>query len=61
MREQCFRGEGEIRDVPMQEDLERVVGRTIEVYGEVYILLNNAVVSRGERPEVMPRSTNDER
>lgn len=54
MRERGFQVEGELCDVSKAEDVQRVVDRTIEVYGEVDILLNNAGVSWGERPEKMP-------
>lgn len=54
LREQGFQVEGELCDVSNPEDVRRVVDRTIEVYGEVDILLNNAGVSWGERPERMP-------
>jgi len=54
MREQGFKAEGVLCDVSVPEDVRRVVDRTIEVYGKVDILLNNAGVSWGERPERMP-------
>ncbi|HKS26937.1 MAG TPA: glucose 1-dehydrogenase [Pyrinomonadaceae bacterium] len=54
MREQGFQVEGELCDVSKAEDVQRVVDRTVEVYGEVDILVNNAGVSWGERPERMP-------
>src|ERR671917_267717 len=54
MRERGFWGEGLVCDVSSPEDVQRVVDGTIEVYGRVDILLNNAGVSWGERPERMP-------
>jgi gluconate 5-dehydrogenase len=54
MREQGINVEGVLCDVSRPEDVQRVVDRTIEVYGKVDILLNNAGVSWGERPERMP-------
>jgi NAD(P)-dependent dehydrogenase (short-subunit alcohol dehydrogenase family) len=54
MRERGVKAEGVLCDVSVPEDVQRVVDRTIEVYGKVDILLNNAGVSWGERPERMP-------
>jgi gluconate 5-dehydrogenase len=54
MRERGFQAEGALCDVSKPDDVQRVVDRTIEVYGKVDILLNNAGVSWGERPETMP-------
>src|SRR5215211_7136126 len=47
MRAKGFRAEGLRCDVSKPEDVQRVVDRTIEVYGQVDILLNNAGVSWG--------------
>jgi gluconate 5-dehydrogenase len=54
MRAQGFRVEGELCDVSNPEQVQRVVDRTMEIYGRVDILINNAGVSWGERPERMP-------
>jgi len=54
MRERGFRVEGMLCDVSKPEDVQRVVDRTVEVFGKVDILVNNAGVSWGERPEAMP-------
>ncbi len=54
MRERGFRAEGVLCDVANPEDVQRVVDKTMETYGQVDILLNNAGVSWGERPETMP-------
>jgi NAD(P)-dependent dehydrogenase (short-subunit alcohol dehydrogenase family) len=54
MRQLGFRAEGMLCDVSRPDDVERVVDRTIEVYGKADILLNNAGISWGERPEKMP-------
>jgi gluconate 5-dehydrogenase len=54
MRERGFQAEGVLCDVSNQGDVQRVVDRTIEVYGKVDILLNNAGISWGARPEAMP-------
>ena len=54
MRERGFRAEGVLCDVSNPEDVQRVVDKTLETYGQVDILLNNAGVSWGERPEKMP-------
>lgn len=54
MRERGFKAEGMLCDVSNPEQVQRVVDRTIEVYGQLDILINNAGVSWGERPERMP-------
>ena len=54
MRGRGFRAEGVLCDVSKPQDVQAVVDKTIEVYGQVDILLNNAGVSWGERPESMP-------
>ena len=46
--------EGLLCDVANPEQVQRVVDKTIEVYGKVDILINNAGISWGERPEKMP-------
>jgi NAD(P)-dependent dehydrogenase (short-subunit alcohol dehydrogenase family) len=47
-RERGFRCEGEICDVSNAEDVQRVVNRTIEIYGQIDILVNNAGVTWGQ-------------
>jgi NAD(P)-dependent dehydrogenase (short-subunit alcohol dehydrogenase family) len=54
MRGEGFRVEGELCDVSRPEQVQRVVDRAVEIYGRVDILINNAGVSWGERPERMP-------
>jgi len=54
MRERGFQAEGMLCDVSKPSDVQAVVDKTMEVYGRVDILLNNAGVSWGERPESMP-------
>lgn len=54
MRERGFRAEGVLCDISQPEQVQRVVDRTIETYRKVDILLNNAGISWGERPEAMP-------
>jgi NAD(P)-dependent dehydrogenase (short-subunit alcohol dehydrogenase family) len=54
MRERGLRVEGMLCDVSQPDDVQAVVDKTMEVYGHVDILLNNAGVSWGERPETMP-------
>ena len=49
-----FNVEGLPGDVAEPEQVQRVVDKTIEAYGKVDILINNAGVSWGERPEKMP-------
>ena len=47
-RERGFKCEGEICDVSNPEDVQRVVNRTIEIYGQIDILVNNAGVTWGQ-------------
>jgi gluconate 5-dehydrogenase len=54
MRERGFQAEGVLCDVTSAEQVQRVVDKTIEVFGKVDILINNAGISWGERPEAMP-------
>jgi len=54
MRERGFQVEGMLCDVSKPSDVQAVVDRTMEVYGRLDILLNNAGISWGERPEAMP-------
>jgi NAD(P)-dependent dehydrogenase (short-subunit alcohol dehydrogenase family) len=49
-----FRVEGMLADVAKPADVHAVVDATIKVYGQIDILINNAGVSWGERPEAMP-------
>jgi NAD(P)-dependent dehydrogenase (short-subunit alcohol dehydrogenase family) len=53
-RARGFRAEGLLCDVANPEQVQLVVDKTIEAYGKVDILLNNAGVSWGELPERMP-------
>lgn len=53
-RERGFTCEGLLCDVAKADDVQRVVDRTIESYGKIDILINNAGISWGERPETMP-------
>ena len=54
MRARGFKAEGMICDVANPEQVQRVVDKTIEAYGRVDILINNAGVSWGEGAEKMP-------
>lgn len=49
-----FKTEGMLCDVSKSEQVQAVVDTTIAKYDQVDILINNAGVSWGERPEVMP-------
>jgi gluconate 5-dehydrogenase len=49
-----FAAEGEICDVSNAEDIQAVVNETIEKFGKVDILINNAGISWGAMPEDMP-------
>ena len=49
-----FSAEGLLCDVANQEQVQAVVDKTVEAFGKVDVLVNNAGVSWGERPERMP-------
>jgi gluconate 5-dehydrogenase len=49
-----FSVEGMLCDVAEPEQVQAVVARTVEAFGKVDVLVNNAGVSWGERPERMP-------
>lgn len=53
-REKRFRVEGVICDVSKPQDIETVVNETVDVFGKIDILINNAGISWGEMPEDMP-------
>jgi len=54
MRAHGVRVEGRICDVSNPEQVSAVIAATMEVYGRIDILINNAGISWGERPETMP-------
>ncbi len=54
MREAGFKVEGMLCDVVNQEQVQSVVDKTVDAFGKVDILINNAGISWGERPEKMP-------
>src|SRR5215204_2175147 len=49
-----FTAEGMLCDVVNQEQVQAVVDKTVEAFGKVDVLVNNAGISWGERPERMP-------
>jgi len=49
-----FKAEGMLCDVANAEQVQAVVDSTVAAYGRVDILINNAGVTWGERPEAMP-------
>ena len=53
MRARGFRAEGLVCDVTSEAQVQAVVARAIEAFGRVDILINNAGISWGERPETM--------
>lgn len=53
MRGRGFKVEGMLCDVVDPEAVQAVVDKTVESFGQVDILLNNAGISWGERPELM--------
>jgi len=54
MRGRGFTVEGALCDVSKPADVQAVVDKTVEAYGQVDILINNAGVTWGEEPETMP-------
>jgi gluconate 5-dehydrogenase len=53
-RARGFAADGARCDVSKPADVQAVVDKTIEAYGKVDILINNAGVTWGEEPETMP-------
>jgi gluconate 5-dehydrogenase len=53
-RAKGFRAEGKACDVSKAEDVQAVVDETVEKFGTVDILINNAGISWGAMPEDMP-------
>ena len=53
MRNAGFTVEGKTCDVTSQSDVDAVIAATIATYGRLDILINNAGISWGERPETM--------
>ncbi|HEX2834224.1 MAG TPA: glucose 1-dehydrogenase [Thermoanaerobaculia bacterium] len=53
-RARGFRVEGLVCDVTSPDDAQRVVGATMQAFGRIDVLINNAGISWGERPETMP-------
>jgi len=53
MKAKGFRAEGRVCDVADAHQIETVVAATMEAFGRVDILINNAGISWGERPETM--------
>src|SRR5262249_11974096 len=53
-REKGFKTEGVICDVANAEQVRALIAQTLDLYGKLDILINNAGVSWGERPESMP-------
>src|SRR6476661_7030410 len=53
-RAKGFRAEGKACDVSKAADVQAVVDHTIEKFGKVDILINNAGISWGAMPEEMP-------
>ena len=49
-----FRVEGMVADVARPADVQALVDATIKAYGQVDILINNAGITWGDRPETMP-------
>ena len=53
MRKRGFRVEGKVCDVSSPADVEAAVNATMAAFGRLDILINNAGISWGERPESM--------
>jgi len=54
MRARGVRVEGRICDVSNPEQVNAVIAAAMEAFGRIDILINNAGISWGERPETMP-------
>ncbi len=53
-RERGFSAESKLGDVTKQADIQAIVDETIEKFGKIDILINNAGISWGAMPEDMP-------
>ena len=53
LRAKGFRVEGRVCDVTDEQQVQAVVEATVSAYGRVDVLVNNAGISWGERPETM--------
>ncbi len=53
-RARDFTVEGKVCDVAKPEDVQAVVGATIQRFGKIDVLINNAGISWGAMPEEMP-------
>ncbi len=54
MKQRGFRCEGMLCDVSKPDEVKAAVEKTVEIYGRIDILINNAGVSWGAPPEEMP-------
>jgi NAD(P)-dependent dehydrogenase (short-subunit alcohol dehydrogenase family) len=54
LRGRGFRVEGRLCDVTDPSQVDAVVSAAVETFGRIDILINNAGISWGERPETMP-------
>jgi NAD(P)-dependent dehydrogenase (short-subunit alcohol dehydrogenase family) len=54
MKRRGFRCEGMLCDVSKPDEVKAAVEKTVEIYGRIDILINNAGVSWGAPPEEMP-------
>jgi NAD(P)-dependent dehydrogenase (short-subunit alcohol dehydrogenase family) len=53
MRARGYRAEGHVCDVSNETEVQAVVDATMSTFGRIDILINNAGISWGERPETM--------
>jgi NAD(P)-dependent dehydrogenase (short-subunit alcohol dehydrogenase family) len=53
-RARGFRAEGMVCDVSDEKQVQQVVDATMAAFGRIDVLVNNAGISWGERPESMP-------
>jgi len=54
LRGKGFRVEGKVCDVSIEADVQAVASETVETFGKIDILINNAGISWGAMPEEMP-------
>jgi gluconate 5-dehydrogenase len=53
-RDKGYGAEGKLCDVSKPDEIQQVVDETVQIFGKIDVLINNAGISWGEMPEDMP-------